>query len=98
MISSSRTALTHPGIPGNTPPVSTHDSPRNLPHTTRERGMVQTPRLRATQPAENPDDDRPIRMDLVRQVRAQILAGTYDSPAKMEAAAERLAGTLDLLV
>lgn len=38
-----------------------------------------------------------IRHDLVARVRAQIAAGEYDSPAKMEAAAERLASRLDLL-
>jgi len=37
-----------------------------------------------------------IRGDLVARVRAQIAAGEYDSPAKIEAAAERLAGCLDL--
>lgn len=73
--------------------------PRNLPHQTSERGMVQTSaRIRALRGAESVhEDDRPIRHDLVRQVRAQILDGSYDSPAKLEAAADRLASVLDLM-
>jgi hypothetical protein len=43
-------------------------------------------------------DDRPIRHDLVAQIRAQILSGEYDSAAKIEAAADRLSSSLDLLV
>ncbi len=38
-----------------------------------------------------------VRQDLVARVRAQIAAGEYDSPAKIEAAADRLARHLDLL-
>lgn len=38
-----------------------------------------------------------VRHDLVARVRAQIAAGEYDSPAKIEAAADRLARHLDLL-
>jgi hypothetical protein len=72
--------------------------PRNLPHQTSERGMVQTPaRMRASRGAGDGDDDRPIRHELVRQIRAQILEGSYDSPAKIEAAADRLASVLDLM-
>ncbi len=40
-------------------------------------------------------EDRPVRQDLVRQLKAQILSGEYDSPAKMEVAADRMA--LDVL-
>jgi hypothetical protein len=58
---------------------------------------------RRTRTPRSPDglraagDDRPVRHDLVRQVKAQISAGIYDSPAKIEAAADRLSGLLDLL-
>jgi len=31
-----------------------------------------------------------VRQDLVNQIRAQIAAGTYETPAKMDAALERL--------
>ncbi|MCI0335911.1 MAG: flagellar biosynthesis anti-sigma factor FlgM [Planctomycetes bacterium] len=31
-----------------------------------------------------------IRQDLVNQIRAQIAAGTYETPAKLEAALERM--------
>lgn len=38
-----------------------------------------------------------MRHDLIARVRAQIAAGEYDSSAKIEAAADRLARHLDLL-
>lgn len=73
---------------------------RHLPHQTSERGMVQTPRRVRTQRASGDGvsgsgEDRPVRQDLVRQLKAQILSGEYDSPAKMEVAADRMA--LDVL-
>lgn len=74
---------------------------RNLPHDTSERGMVQIPTRvrfhRTNERLPGAGDDRPVRHDLVRQIRAQILSGEYDSAAKVEAAAERLSGALDLL-
>ncbi len=81
---------------------SSNRIPRNLPHQISERGMLQTPgRIRAQRGAGDglpgTGEDRPIRTDLVRQIKAQIMAGEYDSPAKIEAAADRLAGALDLL-
>ncbi|MGE3108253.1 MAG: hypothetical protein AB7G11_14515 [Phycisphaerales bacterium] len=38
-----------------------------------------------------------IRRELVARVRAQLAAGEYDSPAKLEVAADRLARHLDVL-
>jgi hypothetical protein len=35
-------------------------------------------------------DDPNIRADLVRRIRAEIAAGTYDTPEKWEAALDRL--------
>lgn len=74
---------------------------RNLPHEQSERGMLQPSGRIRTQRASvdqlSVADDRPVRHDLVRQIKAQILAGEYDSSAKIEAAAERLAGAMDLL-
>jgi hypothetical protein len=35
-------------------------------------------------------DDPDIRADLVRRIRAEIAAGTYDTPEKWEAALDRL--------
>ena len=35
-------------------------------------------------------DARPVRMELVNRVRAEIAAGTYDTQEKWEAALERL--------
>ena len=71
-------------------------------HGTSERGMAHLPsRIRMQRVNDRlpgSGDDRPIRHDLVNQIRAQILAGEYDSAAKLEAAAERLSNTLDLLV
>ncbi|HJZ93417.1 MAG TPA: hypothetical protein VKE40_21245 [Gemmataceae bacterium] len=37
-----------------------------------------------------------IRYELVSRVRQEIMAGTYDSPEKFEAALDRLAARLDL--
>lgn len=42
-------------------------------------------------------DSVEIRSDLVARVRAQIEAGEYDSPAKLEEASNRLVRSLDLL-
>lgn len=65
---------------------------RSMPQPTRRnRSALSTDILAGT------SEDRPIRHDLVRQVKAQISAGVYDSPAKLEAASDRLAGILDLL-
>ena len=36
-----------------------------------------------------------VRHDLVRRVRQEILAGTYDSPEKFEAALDRMCGHFD---
>lgn len=35
-------------------------------------------------------DGEPIREDLVRRVRAEIAAGTYDTPERFECALDRL--------
>jgi hypothetical protein len=73
---------------------------RNMPHGTSELGMVQTPRRvrmqRSTEGLSGSGEDRPVRHELVRQIKAQIMSGVYDSPAKVEAAAERLSRALDL--
>lgn len=73
---------------------------RNVPQGTRELGMIQTPRRvriqRAPEGLSGSGEDRPVRHDLVRQIKAQIMSGEYDSPAKIEAAAERLSRVLDL--
>ena len=46
-------------------------------------------------PAHVPADaDRPIRADLVAQVRARIAAGEYDTPERWDAALDRLADAL----
>jgi hypothetical protein len=39
--------------------------------------------------------DNDIRPDLVRRVRAEIAAGTYDTPEKLELALDRLLDRLD---
>jgi hypothetical protein len=45
--------------------------------------------------AEDNVTDNDIRPDLVRRVRAEIAAGTYDTPEKLELALERLLDRLD---
>jgi negative regulator of flagellin synthesis FlgM len=49
----------------------------------------------AAQAAMNATETGEIRQDLVNSIRSQIAAGTYDTPAKFDAALERL---LDELV
>lgn len=36
-----------------------------------------------------------VRLDLINRVRAEIAAGTYDSPEKMDVAVDRLLGRLN---
>jgi hypothetical protein len=50
------------------------------PRTAEEVAADQVPGL----------DDPDIRADLVRRIRAEIAAGTYDTPEKWEAALDRL--------
>lgn len=73
----------------------------NLANEKDERGMLQASRRvrtqRTTDSLPGVGDDRPVRHDLVRQIRAQILSGEYETTAKIEAAADRLSGSLDLL-
>jgi hypothetical protein len=45
----------------------------------------------ATQPKAQP----PMRTDLIERVRAEIAAGTYETPEKWQAALERLLGSLE---
>jgi hypothetical protein len=91
------------GIPsGDSSSCQSNQAHRNLQSKTSERSMLQRPsRVRTQRNAGDrlpgAGEDRPVRTELVRQIRAQISAGGYDSPAKIEAAADRLAGALDLL-
>jgi hypothetical protein len=39
--------------------------------------------------------EQEVRYDLVARVRQEIQAGTYDTPDKLEAALDRLAGRFD---
>jgi anti-sigma28 factor (negative regulator of flagellin synthesis) len=64
----------------------------------RSDAMIQRGIRRLVERASNRRSDSvEIRTDLVARVRAQIAAGEYDSPAKIEEAASRLVGHLDLL-
>lgn len=58
-----------------------------------QRGIRRTTERASTRRSDSVE----IRGDLVARVRAQIAAGEYDSPAKIEEAANQLAGHLDLL-
>lgn len=44
---------------------------------------------------EPPEDDPTIRMELVERVRREIAAGDYDTPARWEAALDRLLDRLN---
>ena len=49
------------------------------------------PSGRAARPGRTP----PIRTELVQRVRKEIAAGTYDDPAKWEAALDRMLDSLE---
>jgi hypothetical protein len=46
-------------------------------------------------PRQKSKDTRPIRTELVKRVRKEIAAGTYDTPEKWEAALDCLLDRLD---
>lgn len=69
---------------------------RRLPDLQREwigarRPNGRSNRRQRTSPVRPVNNDQPIRADLVRRVRGEILAGTYDTSEKLEAALDRLA-------
>lgn len=69
--------------------------PRPCYRWSRRRGVMRFARLRRPVPLLPPmldhaSNDAGIRHDLVSRVRREIDAGTYDDPAKMEAALERM--------
>lgn len=73
--------------------------PRPCYRWSRRRSVQRFARLRkpATQPIARFPGSRPpethvsgIRHELVNRVRQEIQAGTYDNPAKLEAALERM--------
>jgi len=41
------------------------------------------------------EEGAPVRVNLVERVRKEIAAGTYDTPAKLDAALERLQQSLE---
>jgi negative regulator of flagellin synthesis FlgM len=72
----------------------------NAPHITqRGQAAQQTPMGRtvdrldisaAAEAAAQVAESGEIRQDLVNEIRAQIAAGTYETPGKLDAALERL--------
>lgn len=48
-----------------------------------------------TPPPDDAREDRPIRTELVARVRAEIAAGTYDTPEKFEKALDKLLARLE---
>lgn len=60
------------------------------PVSRKRRNWTGRPRKARTPSAEQVDRDPPIRFDLVNRVRKEIAAGTYDTPAKMAMALDRL--------
>jgi negative regulator of flagellin synthesis FlgM len=72
----------------------------NAPHITqRGQASQQTPTGRAVdrldispaaEAAAQIAESGEVRQDLVNQIRAEIAAGTYETPAKLDAALERL--------
>jgi hypothetical protein len=46
-------------------------------------------------PNDRPQENRPIRTDLVERVRREIAAGTYETPEKWAIALERLLQRLE---
>jgi hypothetical protein len=55
-----------------------------------EPPQQQEPPSRGRKAAQEKDDDPMIRRELVDRVRREIAAGDYDTPAKWEAALDRL--------
>jgi hypothetical protein len=69
---------------------------RGRPRRTPISSPTGPDRLRED-PRMNPQTaDSDIRHELVSRIRQEIMAGTYDSPEKLEAALDRLAARLDL--
>jgi negative regulator of flagellin synthesis FlgM len=72
----------------------------NAPHTVHRSQNTQTARSagavdrldisQAAAAASQAAESGQIRTALVNSIRAQIAAGTYDTPAKLEAALERM--------
>lgn len=101
--------LNAPGLNSSTaagiPPVAgERDRTMNRPHP-RRRGTAGRPgrhrrpatgivRLTEVLPVNPQLDPADVRLELVARVRQEILAGTYDTPDKLEAALDRLAGRL----
>src|SRR5436305_1247759 len=86
-----------PARPAGERPMQTHLSGCYKGPFTRDRNWWP----RAAEELENsPEsvpslDDPNIRADLVRRVRREIAAGTYDTPEKWEAALDRLLDRLE---
>jgi hypothetical protein len=57
---------------------------------TKDRNWWAAPLPERAAADEQPVMDTDIRSDLVRRVRAEIAAGTYDTPEKWELALDRL--------
>jgi hypothetical protein len=65
------------------------------PVTKNRNWWVASTPARVGVAAEDNVTDNDIRPELVRRVRAEIAAGTYDTPEKLELALERLLDRLD---
>jgi negative regulator of flagellin synthesis FlgM len=77
------------GPQGINPPHSVHRGRNSQP--TRSAGAVDRVEISpAAAAASQAADSSKIRTALVNSIRAQIAAGTYDTPAKLEAALERM--------
>jgi hypothetical protein len=69
---------------------------RGRPRRTPISNPTGPGRLREDPRMNTPTAETDIRYELVSRVRQEIMAGTYDSPEKLEAALDRLAARLDL--
>lgn len=71
---------------------SPRPAPRSEAAPARETDSVELSALVRRLASQDPE----IRHDLVARVRAEIAAGTYDTPEKLERAADELVRDLDL--
>jgi negative regulator of flagellin synthesis FlgM len=63
---------------------------QNAPEAPAARSTDRVDISPAAEAAIQASETGDIRLDLVSQIRAQIATGTYETPAKLDAAVERL--------
>lgn len=85
---------TAPAAPASTrgpTPTAAADTRSSIPATRGQDQVTLSPQARAASQAPHaPQTSPPLRPELVERVRGQILAGTYETPGKYQAAFEAM--------